>query len=49
MLFQPAESYDISRMKQETQDTNVVRARYSRRPPRLAASNTTNNSEAGNA
>lgn len=48
MLFKPAESYDVACMKQEVQDAKVVRARYSRRPPCLAASNAANNSEAGN-
>ena len=52
MLFQPTESYDVARMKHETQDANVVRARYSRRPPCSAAAastrNTAGNDAAGN-
>jgi len=49
MLFQPTECYDVSSMKHETQDANVIRARYSRRPPCSAAkSNTANNVAAGN-
>ena len=48
VLFQPAESYDVASMKQEVQDAKIVRARYSRRPPCLAASNAANNSEASN-
>jgi len=49
LFFQPPESYSVANMKLEVQDSNVVRARYSRRPPCSATSSAAVSDAAGNA
>ena len=43
LIFQPQEQYDIAEMKHADNDSNIIAARYSRRPHRVSRNVSENN------
>ena len=45
LIFQPQEQYDVAEMKHTDNDSNILAARYSRRPHRVSRNVSENNGD----